>query len=281
MTILQNDLNLSFKPEYLIWSADISPEKLRLVIDANVLPEGMFIKLDQQFFLNALAAPLEGSELTLNDIAPIFDLHDLIGAIRSAGLRLFIDWKISEIPTKTEGIVRALTCLKPDMVNCMAGSLYTTGLQEHSDPQKVDGLTRFAKVCIENGIFPCGVTVLTSKDAGIASEEFSRQVSEQVLFYAKLMMKAGFTDLVCSAREATVIRQYPELNGLELNCPGIRLPDTEARDQNRTMTPREAFRSGVNRLVIGSNLTDGDEPDIVQRVKRNLERLITHIEGGA
>lgn len=43
------------------------------------------------------------------------------------------------------------------------------------------------------------------------------------------------------------------------------------------MTPKKAFEAHADRLVIGSNLTDG-EGTIVERIERNLERLVQHIE---
>ena|GEM_PF-1220920 len=276
--------------ESIIWSADVTPAELQAVISAGVLPTTVGIKLDQQFFASALSSPLKSkdgqpkkpSELTPSDLGDLLYFYRLIGAIQEAGYPIFLDWKMSEIPSKAVGITQELGFFLPSMLNCMAGSLYTTGIYETNDPKQIDGLRQYADACRDLGIDPCAVTVLTSKDdtknTGVVFREFRRRAAEQVLFYAKLLVKAGFTDMVCSAQEAMIIRKHPELDQLRLNCPGIRLPDTDVRDQKRTMTPAKALRLGVNRLVIGSNLTDGPEPDIVERVSKNWQRLVAHIE---
>jgi hypothetical protein len=83
---------------------------------------------------------------------------------------------MSEIPSKAEGITKELSFFLPSMLNCMASSLYTTGIYETNDPKKIDGLKRYADACHKLGIYPCAVTVLTSKDnspnEGVVFKEF-------------------------------------------------------------------------------------------------------------
>ena len=272
-----------FNPGKIIWSADVSLSELSAVVNSGVLPEGLIIKLDQQWIIaNLIVAPLrsgkKAKDLTLDDLAIMLDSYHLIGAIQDK-YRIFLDWKMSEIPTKVEGITKEFGYLTPlFMLNCMAG-ITSTGLWKHEDKQKIDGLKRFADSCHTLGIHPTAVTVLTSKTGETCQGEFGKEAQEQVKYYAGLLSKAGFTDLVCSPQEAEFIRSHSEFGGLHLNCPGIRLPDTNHRDQSRVMTPVKALEF-VNRLVIGSNITDGTNPDIIERVRANIQRLKDHIEGG-
>jgi len=284
---------MSVHASKIIWSADLPWTDLLKVIDAKILPPEVMIKLDQAFFTAALASPLKSgkplNQLSLTDFSSLYLIYKLIGKIHELGHPIFIDWKMSEIPSKTDIIGSDLSGFLPSMLNCMAGSLYTTGLFESQDVNKMDGLKRYAETCKYHDIAPCAVTVLTSKDdspnTGVVFHEFRRRAPQQVLFYARLLVQAGFTDMVCSPQEADLIRENPYFDSLNLNCPGIRLPGSDTRDQKRIMTPRRALELGINRLVIGSDIT-GDKkqqqevPDPVERIAANWQRLNTHLEGG-
>ncbi|MDR2063314.1 MAG: orotidine 5'-phosphate decarboxylase [Candidatus Nomurabacteria bacterium] len=246
-------------PNKIIWSADLPLDDLCRVLKSGVLPAGIIIKLDRLFFEQ-------------------FGIHT-INVVESLGYQVFADAKIVEIPEKVAQIARHYGQYQPFMLDCMAG-ICSNGVFAGSDHKQLDGLKRFASTCLENSVNPCGVTVLTSKtnakNRGMVFQEFRRSADKQVLFYVSLLSRAGFTDVVCAPKEATVIRKHREFDHLNLNTPGVRLPETDVRDQARVMTPSKAFGSGADRLIIGSNLTDGAEQDIVERVHRNWQRLVAH-----
>ena len=140
-------------------------------------------------------------------------------------------------------------------------------LSESEKRDEIDGLKRFADVCLEAGVLPCAVTVLTSKNEETTRGEFNgRSAIEQVLYYADLLIRFGFTDMVCSPREAEAVRAESTLDVLDLNCPGIRMPDSPPDDQARSRTPQEAHEAGVNRLVIGRPITNGVPADNLRRI---------------
>jgi orotidine-5'-phosphate decarboxylase len=233
--------------EVVIWSADVDESTL----DGLVLA-GMPVKLIK----------LDRLGLTRMGLMKIASVQDL-------GYQVFADAKIVEIPDKSLELAREHLRYRPWMLNCMAG-ICSTGEMTHEDPKKVDGLKRFADACHEVGTKPCAVTVLTSKTERLARREFGTQVIDQVVFYAGLLVDAGFTDMVCSPREAKHIRDYPEFDRLQLNTPGIRLPGSSADDQARVDTPRAALEAGVDRLVIGRDLTNGDLAENFKRIDANL-----------
>ena len=237
--------------EWIIWSADVSDVEA-VVKNMALMPDGIRPKIDRAF-IDANGGPA------------------VVGVVaEETGREVFDDAKIIEIPTKLASVARIHLQFHPWMLNCMAGGV-STRFMEHTDPEQIDGLKRFADVCHEAGTRPCAVTVLTSKDDATVEEEFhGRTAVEQVLYYAKVMVEAGFTDLVCSPREAEAIRSDSYFDRLELNCPSIRLPGAPADDQARTRTPAEALLAGVNRGVIGRPITNGVPADNIRAIVENL-----------
>ncbi len=195
-----------------------------------------------------------------------------ICTVQNQGYRVFADAKIIEVPSKVMEIANEYLLYRPDMLNIMAGATSTGLMDSETAMDKMDALKRFADGCHAVGTLPCAVTVLTSKDPKHAQDEYGGQRTsvDQVLWYVEQLFLAGFTDIVCSPHEAAAIRREPAYNNMQINCPGVRLPGSDTRDQARVMTPLEALQSGANRVVIGQDLTKGD---LVQ----NCERLALHL----
>lgn len=220
----------------IIWSADVEdmPTLRRYLRE---LPDLKLIKIDRLF-------------VDIND-------WDVFGVLEDQGIDTFFDAKYTEIPTKLEALARRASRFELWMVNCMAGSL-STGLTESEEPDKIDGLKRFADVCHNAKIRPCAVTVLTTKPPEMAKKEYGRSTEEQVLFYAEILLACGFTDIVCSPQEAAAIRADHRFDDLDLVTPGIRRAGSGSQDQARTNTPAGALKAGASYLVIGRDLTTGN-----------------------
>lgn len=242
----------------ICWSADIDATEMSQVIAEKPLPLGTVIKLDQVFLEKYSKYYIDG--------------------LQDAGYPVFVDRKICEIPDKVMQIAEVYLFHRPFMLNVMAG-ICSTGYPEAKSEKKVDALKRFADLCRETGTKSCVVTVLTSKTERMVTWEYSGFKSrEQVKFYTELAGRMGITDIVCSARDIDYLQSsLCDDFEIEINTPGIRLPQTDERDQARIMTPADAFINGANRLIIGSNLTDG-EGDISERLRRNYDRLLTHLD---
>lgn len=234
--------------DVVIWSADVDEATLdRVLVDDLPL---RLIKLDR----------LGLTRMGLRKIA----------AIQERGFRVFADAKIVEIPDKVIEVAILHLAYRPWMLNVMAGAC-SSGLVLTDDPKKVDGLKRFADRCHAVGTKPCAVTVLTSKTDRLVAREFNERTPiEQVLVYAEMLLEMGFTDMVCSPLEAVAIRAEPRFNALQLNTPGIRLPGSSSDDQARVDTPAAAIAAGVDRLVIGRDLTNGN-------LAENFNRIAAHL----
>ena len=240
----------------LIWSADTDELSLFKVLSSGVLPKGTIIKLDRYFF----------EQFSKKNIS----------TIQAMGYPVFVDAKIIEVPKKVLQIAETYLVYKPYMLNVMAG-VCSTGLLSNSDINKIDCLKRFAELCDRYGTKSCAVTVLTSKAEPLVQSEYAIRTSEQqVLWYVNMLNQCGLTDVVCSPKEVEAIRAIKDYDVLELNTPGVRMKGTDARDQARITTPAQAFLKGSTRIVVGSNLTDGDG-DIAERVANNYEKIREHV----
>ena len=136
MTILRPELE---PLDRIIWSADVEDEAA-LMAALKTMPELRCIKIDRLF--------LEGQALSI------------IAALQYRGFKVFDDSKMVEIPTKLLAIAKKHLEFRPWMLNCMAGSA-STMLTGDPNPDKIDGLKRFADACHAVGTRPCAVTTGT------------------------------------------------------------------------------------------------------------------------
>jgi orotidine-5'-phosphate decarboxylase len=82
---------------------------------------------------------------------------------------------------------------------------------------------------------------------------------QRVLRLAALAADSGLDGVVCSAMEATELRQARG-DGFCLVTPGIRLQGDSPDDQRRVVTPAEAIAQGADFLVIGRSVTGASDP---------------------
>lgn len=174
----------------------------------------------------------------------------LVEQLRVMGFEVFLDLKFHDIPNTTAAAVKVAAELGVWMVNVHAS-----------------GGERMLRECRERleqvqGPQPLliGVTVLTSmNEAELRALGVDRTPLEQVQRLAGLSQRCGLDGVVCSAREAGVLR---EQLGEEfcLVTPGIRPAGSPPDDQRRTMTPAEAVAAGSHYLVMGRPITRAEDP---------------------
>jgi orotidine-5'-phosphate decarboxylase len=104
------------------------------------------------------------------------------------------------------------------------------------------------------------VTVLTSMDQAALNEiGVAGNLQDQVLRLALLTELSGLDGIVCSAQEATLLRQHVEPDFC-LVTPGIRPVTASKDDQSRVVTPADALQQGSSYLVIGRPITQASDP---------------------
>ncbi len=174
----------------------------------------------------------------------------LVESLQAMGFRVFLDLKFHDIPNTVAGACRAAARLGVWMLNVHASGGLEMMQTARDAVREVNPQTRLI-----------AVTVLTSSDAqtlrgiGIAASP-----RDQVARLADLAItQAGLDGLVCSALEASMLRQ--QLGTVPwLVTPGIRPGGGGGDDQKRVMTPGDAFRAGASHIVVGRPITQAADP---------------------
>lgn len=175
---------------------------------------------------------------------------EFVKALIAKGFDVFLDLKFHDIPNTVAKACKAAAELGVWMVNVHASG----GLP----------MMQAAKEAIATSSNPqtklIAVTVLTSMDeAQLADVVIGVTPEQQVLRLAALTEKAGLDGIVCSAQEASALREKYSDDFL-LVTPGIRPVGADAGDQKRVMTPPDAMKAGVSYLVMGRPITKAEDP---------------------
>jgi orotidine-5'-phosphate decarboxylase len=166
---------------------------------------------------------------------------------QAAKLPVFLDLKLHDIPNTVKGAIESLLPYNIAMttIHSLGGEdmmkAAVEAAKKSSTPPKI-----FA------------VTILTSM-SDIRQIGIEDEISTQVLRLAELALHSGVNGVVCSPHEIKMIRDRFG-DELEIIAPGIRPEGSDAGDQKRTKTPREAIDDGADYIVIGRPITGSDNP---------------------
>ena len=171
----------------------------------------------------------------------------------------WLDLKINDIP---QTAISAIDSLK-DLKNCKYITVHANGGLKmlYAIKKKTKQINKNIKVL--------GVTILTSlNNKSLKEIGYTKKIEEIVLKQANIVKRSGCDGIVCSAKEAKIIRN--KYKKFLIITPGIRLPGDSSNDQARVMTPKDAFKNKVSGIVIGRSVTKGN-------IKKNIKRLIDHL----
>ena len=171
----------------------------------------------------------------------------------------WLDLKINDIPQTALSAVNSLKDLK----KCKYITVHANGGLKmlKAIKEKTKQINKNLKVL--------GVTVLTSlNNKSLKEIGYTKTVEQIVLKQAGVVKKSGCDGIVCSAKEAKMIRK--KYKNFLIITPGIRIPGDNLNDQLRVMTPKDAFKNKVSGVVIGRSLTKGN-------IKDNIKKLIDHL----
>jgi orotidine-5'-phosphate decarboxylase len=175
----------------------------------------------------------------------------------AAGKQVFLDLKLHDIGNTVERGVASVA------------QLGATFLTVHAYPQPMK-----AAVVGKRGssLRILAVTVLTSSDdADLAAAGYEMSVGELAAARAAQARDTGIDGLVCSAEEATNLRNIVG-PGMVLVTPGIRPAGSAVGDQKRIMTPARAIEAGADYLVVGRPIVEAADP------KKAAEAIVAEIE---
>lgn len=178
----------------------------------------------------------------------------LVDELSRRGFQVFLDLKFHDIPNTVAQACLAAARLGVWMVNvhALGGRRMMAAARE--------GLERSAarpKLV--------AVTVLTSMEpADLAEVGVTGDPEAAVLRLAGLTRDSGLDGVVCSAREAAMLRREIGRDFC-LVTPGIRPAGAGLDDQSRVTTPLDAIRAGSDYLVVGRPITRAADPGAAAR----------------
>ncbi|MCU0538451.1 MAG: orotidine-5'-phosphate decarboxylase [Desulfobacterales bacterium] len=177
----------------------------------------------------------------------------IVRLIHSAGpAGVFLDLKLHDIPATVGRSMAAAADLGVRLATVHCG--------------ESPGMLAAAVAAAAGRVGVLGVTVLTSVTAADLAaaglrEELAGDPQRLVRRRAQMALAAGCAGVVCSGREAAMIKA--EFGpGCLIVTPGIRpsWAGSGTDDQRRVATPAEAVRAGSDYLVIGRPIRDAADP---------------------
>jgi len=209
-------------------------DKIIIALDVNTIKE-------EKRLLDILSPHVKifkiGMELFYSYSAKAVEL------VKKYDREVFLDLKFHDIPNTVKNASKVATKLGVFMFNVHASGgsdmmkAAIEGAEEESERQGIDRPRIL------------GVTVLTSIESS----------QDQVLNLARSAKESGIDGVVASAQEAKVIRKELGEDFL-IVTPGIRPEGTGKQDQKRTATPKQAFQTGADYIVIGRPVTKAKDP---------------------
>jgi len=180
-------------------------------------------------------------------------------ALIAAGKRVFFDLKLLDIDNTVEKGAAAIAETGAQM------------LTVHAYPKAIRAALKGTR---GSSLSILGVTVLTSMDdQDVHDAGYARDAAGLVALRAEDARAAGIGGLVCSPREAGLVRNIVG-PGMSIVTPGIRPTWAEHGDQKRVTGPREALDAGASHLVVGRPITAAPDPAEAAR------RILAEMAGG-
>lgn len=182
---------------------------------------------------------------------------EIVQTVAKTDANIFLDLKLHDIPNTVGKAVEAAAELGVQML-----TIHLSGGRR---------MIEAAVAASPSTLLLLGVTVLTSSDQETLRETgVGGALEEQTLRLAELGANAGVQGLIASPHEVRALRE--RLGGeITIITPGVRPAWSEAGDQKRFTTPREALEGGADYLVIGRPVTAASDP------REALQRIIAEI----
>jgi orotidine-5'-phosphate decarboxylase len=185
----------------------------------------------------------------------------IVQELRHRGKDVFLDLKFHDIPNTVAGGVRNAATLGARLV-----TVHATG-----------GLPML-KAAVDAAGGKCGVlavTVLTSLSGADVQAAWGRteelDLSSEVMRLAELALEAGAHGIVCSGKEAALVREKFG-DQLAILVPGVRPAGGATQDQVRVVTPQEAMAAGARYIIAGRMITAAaDRRAAMRRLLAELE----------
>lgn len=173
----------------------------------------------------------------------------ILKALHEREFEVFLDLKFHDIPNTVAKACAVAADMGVWMVNVHA-----------SGGRRMMEAARKAVEQAGSGTLLIAVTVLTSMEqSDLAETGLDVDPMQQVSRLASLTKDCGLHGVVCSAQEASTLKQQLGTD-FKLVTPGIRPDGSGSQDQRRVMTPAQAQQAGVDYMVIGRPIAQDAHP---------------------
>lgn len=219
-------------------------------MSANKSPVIVALDVHTESDALAIADQLDTSSCRLKVGKELFTAcgPSIVRSLVQRNFDVFLDLKFHDIPTTVAHAVIMARDLGVWMVNVHASGgtkmleAARAALRGKQDPLLI------------------AVTVLTSMtQQDLQQVGIDKSLEDHIVHLAGLAANAGLDGVVCSARESSLLRNHFGKDFCQVT-PGIRPIGSEAGDQSRIMTPKEALDNGSHYLVIGRPITQAKNP---------------------
>jgi len=171
---------------------------------------------------------------------------ELSEKLRADGKKVFLDFKLHDIPATVEKATRSIASRGGDL------------LTVHAEPPVMRAAV--AGRGDDPDLKLLGVTVLTSYDDALLKEiGYAFTARDLVMRRVEQALDAGMDGIVSSPLEAAEIRSKFG-DGFLIVTPGIRPAGSDAGDQKRIATPGDALQNGATHLVVGRPVNAAPDP---------------------
>lgn len=178
----------------------------------------------------------------------------IVRQVVATGERVFLDLKIHDIPNTAKHAIAEAAGLGASIATVHAA-----------------GGESMLRACAHDSMLVLGVTVLTSLgESDLLQIGMGGNAVENAVRLAMLAQTAGLRGVVASPLEIEPIRDACGGDFVILT-PGIRPAGSDAGDQRRTMTPRDAVAAGADYIVVGRPITSAADPrSAAQRIVEEM-----------
>ncbi|HZX74595.1 MAG TPA: orotidine-5'-phosphate decarboxylase [Cyclobacteriaceae bacterium] len=169
----------------------------------------------------------------------------VVWLIKKLGGRVFYDCKLKDTKDTMRFAAEGIAKLEVEIFNLHADST-------------VKAMKAVQEIC-GNSIV-AGVTVLTSLSEDDCQHVYKGNIEDTVERFATDIITAGLPAVICSAKEAEMLKNIIRFKDLFTITPGIRPRESDTNDQDpdRVRTPYEAIMGGSDMEVIGRPILKPD-----------------------
>jgi orotidine-5'-phosphate decarboxylase len=214
----------------------------------------------------ALASSLKGEVGYAKLGLEFFYAHGAAGyeRVAAAGIPIFLDLKLHDIPNTVAAGLRSLMRLSPRPAII---DVHASGGRDmmKAAADAVAGQSKLIAVTV--------LTSLSDDDIWAAGFETARNTEGHARSLAALARSAGLDGVVCSPHDLVGIRHDLGRDFLTV-VPGIRPAEAAVQDQKRVATPAAAMAAGADILVIGRAITGAADP------ARAARDILASLHGG-